>query len=219
VTVSDPSKQPENIGDEQPSTEGNSGAATREKNGRFKRGAPPPAKAGRPKGSANRFTRSVKDVLLTTFNDLQRDREVNLKKWAKDNPGEFYRLCGKLIPGEMNLSATVAKPAEDKPVDVVELARDVAFVLTMAEERLKGTAPPPPMLTAQEFRAAAAPAPVPPPAPDDSTEADRNREEEERARLDKERAEFDAETWRRSFQTHGLKVVPPFVTRRGPWRR
>ena len=59
---------------------------------------------GREKGTPNKFTATVKQVLTDTFNELQNDKEVNLKKWGKDNPTEFYKLCAKLIPAAVDVT-------------------------------------------------------------------------------------------------------------------
>lgn len=58
-----------------------------------------PKTGGRQKGkSINKNTRMVKDVFATVFSQLQTDRKASLKKWAKANPTEFYKLVSKLIP-------------------------------------------------------------------------------------------------------------------------
>ena len=53
---------------------------------------------GRRKGSLNRFSTSVKEQLLATFNQLQEEDKVNLLDWARANPTEFYKLSAKLLP-------------------------------------------------------------------------------------------------------------------------
>lgn len=53
---------------------------------------------GRRKGSLNRYSTSVKEQLLATFNQLQGEERVNLLDWARANPTEFYRLSAKLLP-------------------------------------------------------------------------------------------------------------------------
>ena len=62
---------------------------------------------GRKKGTPNKLTKTVKEVVLGTFNDLQKDRNANLKTWAKENTTEFYKIAAKLIPNELNANATV----------------------------------------------------------------------------------------------------------------
>ena len=57
---------------------------------------------GRPKGSLNTLTATVKDTVLGVFNDLQSDPKANLLSWAKDNPTTFYLIASKLIPTEVN---------------------------------------------------------------------------------------------------------------------
>ncbi len=60
---------------------------------------------GRPPGSLNRLTKTVREVILNTFNDLQSHETANLKTWAEENPTEFYKIASKLIPTE--ITATV----------------------------------------------------------------------------------------------------------------
>lgn len=59
-------------------------------------------KAGRPKGSQNKLTRTVKETVLAAFNELQSDPKANIIDWAKKNPSVFYQIAAKLIPTELN---------------------------------------------------------------------------------------------------------------------
>ena len=59
---------------------------------------------GRPKGSPNKVTASIKEAYEKTFHALQtkqNDRH-SLTNWAKKNETEFYKLATKLIPSEIN---------------------------------------------------------------------------------------------------------------------
>jgi hypothetical protein len=64
---------------------------------------PPNAGKGRPKGSANKLTKSVKDAFEAVFQDLQTDPKQPhaLKAWAEQQPTEFYKLAAKLIPTDI----------------------------------------------------------------------------------------------------------------------
>jgi hypothetical protein len=68
----------------------------------FKKGEPRPDNAGRKKNSVNKLTATVKERVLSVFNDLQDDPTANLLSWAKEEPGEFYKIASKLIPAEIN---------------------------------------------------------------------------------------------------------------------
>jgi hypothetical protein len=57
---------------------------------------------GRPKGALNKTTKTVKEVVLAAFNELQEDKKNNILQFAKDNPKEFYQIAAKLIPTEIN---------------------------------------------------------------------------------------------------------------------
>lgn len=56
---------------------------------------------GRPKGATNKITKTVKETVLSAFNELQNDKVANLLTWGRNNPDEFYKLAAKLIPTEI----------------------------------------------------------------------------------------------------------------------
>ena len=60
---------------------------------------PPNAGKGRPKGSVNKTTASVKQALTEAFE--RRGGVPALLRWADDQPGEFYKLWGRLVPVEV----------------------------------------------------------------------------------------------------------------------
>lgn len=62
---------------------------------RIGQGKPGP---GRPKGSENKLTRTVKEAVELAFNELQDDKDHKLVAWAKKNPTDFYKIAAKLIP-------------------------------------------------------------------------------------------------------------------------
>lgn len=57
---------------------------------------------GKPKGSLNILTKTVKERVLDVFNLMQEDPKVNMFTWAKTEPTEFYKIASKLIPSEIN---------------------------------------------------------------------------------------------------------------------
>ena len=63
---------------------------------------------GKPKGTPNKLTKTVKETVLAVFNQMQDDPKVNLAKFAQDYPRDFYAIAAKLIPtevkGEVELS-------------------------------------------------------------------------------------------------------------------
>ena len=66
-----------------------------------------PGAGGRPKGVPNKLTRTVREVVLETFNRLQEDPAHNLDAFAKENPKEFYQIAAKLIPTEVKADVEV----------------------------------------------------------------------------------------------------------------
>lgn len=54
---------------------------------------------GRKKGTPNKTTASVKAALEKAF--FASGGQDALNRWAKDNPDEFYKLWGKMLPREM----------------------------------------------------------------------------------------------------------------------
>jgi hypothetical protein len=56
---------------------------------------------GRPIGAIGKLNKTVKETVLNTFNELQKDKSHNLEAFAKKHPKEFYLIASKLIPTEM----------------------------------------------------------------------------------------------------------------------
>lgn len=56
---------------------------------------------GRPKGAQNKLTKTVKDTVLTVFNQLQNDPKHDLLAFGKKYPKDFYIIASKLIPTEV----------------------------------------------------------------------------------------------------------------------
>lgn len=61
-----------------------------------------PPGPGRPKGSVNKSTASVKAALQEAFEGM--GGVEALKTWGKDNPQLFYPIWSKLLPTEMHVS-------------------------------------------------------------------------------------------------------------------
>ena len=68
---------------------------------------------GRKEGCVNKLTKTVKELILDAFNELQKDKGANLLSWAKKNPTEFYKIASKLIPSEINASYNMPKVGVD----------------------------------------------------------------------------------------------------------
>ena len=68
---------------------------------------PPNAGKGRQKGVPNKTTLAAKEAMELAFQGL--GGVDALKKWAEDNPTEFYRIWSRLIP----TASSVTTKAED----------------------------------------------------------------------------------------------------------
>lgn len=73
---------------------------------------------GRPRkqrGDVNKITKTVKEVVLAAFNELQSDPKANMVTWGKANPRDFYNVAAKLIPTEVAVTMNkVGKDLEDE---------------------------------------------------------------------------------------------------------
>lgn len=71
------------------------------------------AGAGRPKGATNRIPRVAKENIIKAFEDL--GGVEGLVNWAKadtKNQGDFYKIYGRLLPIENNISGIDGEPIE-----------------------------------------------------------------------------------------------------------
>jgi len=53
---------------------------------------------GRKTGTPNKVTTVFKDAVRTVYEDI--GGHAAFAEWARENPGDFYRICAKLIPTE-----------------------------------------------------------------------------------------------------------------------
>jgi hypothetical protein len=67
---------------------------------------------GRQKGSKNVVGKTAKENIVAVFTRLGGTAEM--AKWAKDNQTEFYRLYGRLIPVENQVSGPGGGAVEHK---------------------------------------------------------------------------------------------------------
>ena len=57
--------------------------------------------SGRPQGAQNKLTKTIREMFIAAFDELQENKTANLIQWAKKNPTEFYKLAALLIPTEI----------------------------------------------------------------------------------------------------------------------
>jgi hypothetical protein len=70
---------------------------------------------GKPPGAQNHLTKTVKETVLSVFQEIQDDPEVKLCAFAKKYPRDFYQIAAKLIPTE--ITATVKQVIKVKIED------------------------------------------------------------------------------------------------------
>lgn len=72
-----------------------------------------PGNKGRPKGTANKYGKSVRETVLAVFNELQGLPAHNLTAFAKKHPRDFYQIAAKLIPQDVSAQVVVRKIGKD----------------------------------------------------------------------------------------------------------
>ncbi len=65
---------------------------------------------GRKKGTPNKTTASVKEALRMAFDEM--GGVAALKRWAKENLTEFYKLWGRMLPQEVEMSGKNGGPVD-----------------------------------------------------------------------------------------------------------
>lgn len=78
------------------------------------------AGAGRPKGATNRIPKVAKENIIKAFEDL--GGVEGLVNWAKSdakNQGDFYKIYGRLLPIENNISGVDGDPIELNLIEFV----------------------------------------------------------------------------------------------------
>jgi hypothetical protein len=66
--------------------------------------------AGRPKGSGNKATKELKDMILGALDDA--GGQSYLAARALDTPGPFLALIGKVLPKDVNNNVQIVDKAE-----------------------------------------------------------------------------------------------------------
>ena len=65
---------------------------------------------GRPKGSGNKVTKELKDMILAALDDV--GGQSYLAARALDAPGPFLALLGKVLPKDVNNNVQIVDKAE-----------------------------------------------------------------------------------------------------------
>ncbi|MDB5288548.1 MAG: hypothetical protein JWR05_3497 [Mucilaginibacter sp.] len=76
---------------------------------KFEKGNP-----GKPKGALTKTNKLIKEIFADVFYSLQDDPKASLEAWAKENPGDFYKLGIRLVPTQVNVSANIS--LQDEPI-------------------------------------------------------------------------------------------------------
>lgn len=72
--------------------------------GKFEKGHT--KKGGKELGTPNKLTKTVRDLIENTFNEMNQDptKPYSLIEWGKQNPKDFYLIAAKLIPIQVGVS-------------------------------------------------------------------------------------------------------------------
>jgi len=92
---------------------------------------------GRRKGTPNKLTRDLREMILGALADAG-GRDY-LTEQARQNPGAFLRLVGRLLPMQVSRSDDADDPVEAELSDV-EVARRLAFLLARGSHALDSAA-------------------------------------------------------------------------------
>jgi hypothetical protein len=97
----------------------------------FQPGAP-----GRPPGTQNKLQKTVKETVLSVFNEIQADPKANLTAFAKKYPRDFYAIAARLIPTEITGTLRqVIRVTDTEPTDEIEEAEVIPPDVTDTHER------------------------------------------------------------------------------------
>lgn len=77
---------------------------------KFEKGKPRPQNSGRKKGSGNKVTADIRDMIRSALDKV--GGQDYLTKQAVDNPTAFMTLIGKVVPAEVNANVTGALTIE-----------------------------------------------------------------------------------------------------------
>jgi len=62
--------------------------------------------SGRPKGTPNKLTTSFKELVMQTYEALEKKKDKGMANWAIKNETDFYKIAARLIPAEMQNQIT-----------------------------------------------------------------------------------------------------------------
>ena len=71
---------------------------------------------GKPKGAVNKLTKqmqTVKEMVLNTAIELNKNPKTSIKQFAKDDPKTFWTIASKLIPTELTATLKSEKTVYD----------------------------------------------------------------------------------------------------------
>jgi len=93
--------------------------------------------AGRKEGSVSKLTRSFKELVQQTYEQLELSGR-GMKVWAQENETDFYKIASKLIPTEMGITAKIDT---DKKIIVSKDGDEIILKIKTDEEKSASTIP------------------------------------------------------------------------------
>ena len=73
----------------------------------------------------NKVSKTVKETVLSIFNQIQEDPKLDLLAFAKEFPKEFYALAAKLIPTELNANLNANISVEMNKEEIKKISDDL----------------------------------------------------------------------------------------------
>lgn len=86
---------------------------------------------GRPKGAVNALTRTFRDLLLKTIEEVNDTPGESLRDFARNYPKEFWQIAAKLIPVKVDAVVNDANYipratwATDDPVKIIDITDSI----------------------------------------------------------------------------------------------
>lgn len=93
---------------------------------------------GRPKGSQDRISRTVKENILTVFDGIGGTKAMI--NWARRNKTEFYKLYARLMPTQITATVDLRDASEFTDSELAQIIAGASGARAVGEETGEGIA-------------------------------------------------------------------------------